>query len=63
MQYTYGDIPDNIYVKPFLLLFSFLWRVFREYEWGGRNKYETMDNEEIHKFFETILSESINTMK
>jgi len=63
MQYTYGDIPDNIYLKPFLPLLSFLWRVFKRLGWDGVDNYERMGDESIYKFFETRLNESIFTMK
>ncbi|MHA1231199.1 MAG: hypothetical protein ACTSRP_07250 [Candidatus Helarchaeota archaeon] len=63
IQYTYGDIPDNIYLKPFLPLLSFLWRVFKKLGWDGVDNYDRMGNESIFKFFETRLNESIFTVR
>ena len=64
MKYTYGDISDDIYLKPFLPLLSFLWRVYKKLGWeSGIDNYERMGNEGIFKFFETRLNESILTVK
>ncbi|MHA1230860.1 MAG: hypothetical protein ACTSPQ_09450 [Candidatus Helarchaeota archaeon] len=63
MQYTYGDIPDNMYIKPYLPLLSFLWRIFRKYGWEGVDNYDRVGIEGVYQFFKTRLDESIMTMK
>lgn len=64
MVYTYGEIPDDLYLKPFLPLLSFLWRVYKELGWEeGVDNYKRMGDEAIFDFFETRLNESIYTCK
>lgn len=63
MQHTIGELSDDIYLKPFLPLLSFLWRVYKEQGWEGVDNYEEMGDEGIYKFFETRLNESIYTTK
>ncbi|MHA1785030.1 MAG: hypothetical protein ACTSVE_07505, partial [Candidatus Helarchaeota archaeon] len=48
---------------PYLPLFSFLWRVYKELGWEGVDNYEAMGEESIFSFWETRLNESINTSK
>ncbi len=63
MVHTYGEMPDDLYLKPFLPLLSFLWRVYKELGWDGVDNYEAMGDEAIFDFFETRLNESIYTVK
>ncbi len=61
-KFTYGDLKDDIYLKPFLPLLPFLWKVYEELGWEeGVDNYERMGSESIFKFFETRLNESIQT--
>jgi hypothetical protein len=62
-MFTYGEIPDTIYLKPFLPMLSFLWRVYKKLGWEGVDNYDEMGDEGIFKFFETRLNESISTVK
>jgi hypothetical protein len=62
-MHTYGEMPDSLYLKPFLPLLSFLWRVYKEQGWKGVDNYEKMGNRAIYDFFETRLNESIYTVK
>jgi hypothetical protein len=64
MVYTYGDLSDDLYLKPFLPLLSFLWRVYKELGWErGVDNYERMGDEGIFEYFQTRLNESIYTVK
>ena len=64
MVYMYGDIPEELQIKPYLPLFSFLWKVYKELGWDdGLDNYEAMGAESIYAFFETRLNESILTAK
>jgi len=64
MVYTYGDLPDDLYLKPFLPLLSFLWKVYKELGWeDGVDNYDRMGDESIFEFFNTRLNESIYTVK
>lgn len=63
MVHTYGEMPDDLYLKPFLPLLSFLWRVYKKNGWEGVDNYEAMGDEAIFDFFETRLNESIYTVK
>ena len=63
MVHTYGEMPDDLYLKPFLPLLSFLWRVYKKLGWVGVDNYEAMGDEAIFDFFETRLNESIHTVK
>ncbi|MFX1297624.1 MAG: hypothetical protein ACFFD2_22595 [Promethearchaeota archaeon] len=63
MVHTYGEMPDDLYLKPFLPLLSFLWRVYKKRGWEGVDNYEAMGDEGIFSFFETRLNESIYTVK
>ncbi|MFX0138643.1 MAG: hypothetical protein ACFFDN_33685, partial [Candidatus Hodarchaeota archaeon] len=63
MVHTYGEMPDDLYLKPFLPLLSFLWRVYKELGWDGVDNYDRMGDEGIYDFFETRLNESIYTCK
>ncbi len=64
MVFTYGELSDDLNIKPYLPLFSFLWKVYKELGWeDGLDNYEAMGAESIYKFFETRLNESILTAK
>lgn len=63
MVHTYGEMSDDLYLKPFLPLLSFLWRVYKKLGWEGVDNYEAMGDEGIFDFFETRLNESIYTVK
>ncbi|HUX98903.1 MAG TPA: hypothetical protein VMV49_05075 [Candidatus Deferrimicrobium sp.] len=63
MVHTYGEMPDDLYLKPFLPLLSFLWRVYKKLGWQGVDNYEAMGDKAIFDFFETRLNESIYTVK
>ncbi len=63
MVHTYGEMPDDLYLKPFLPLLSFLWRVYKKLGWDGVDNYERIGDEGIYDFFETRLNESIYTCK
>jgi hypothetical protein len=63
MVHTYGEMPDDLYLKPFLPLLSFLWRVYKKLGWEGVDNYEAMGDKAIFDFFETRLNESIYTVK
>lgn len=63
MVHTYGEMPDDLYLKPFLPLLSFLWRVYKQLGWKGVDNYDAMGDEAIFDFFETRLNESIQTVK
>ncbi|MHC1592255.1 MAG: hypothetical protein ACXQS8_09225 [Candidatus Helarchaeales archaeon] len=59
--HTIGEMPDDIYLKPFLPILSFLWRVYKVHGWEGVDNYEAMGDEGIFDFFETRLNEGIYT--
>ena len=62
MVHTYAELSDDLYLKPYLPLLSFLWRVYKELGWEeGVDNYDRMGEESIFKFFETRLNESIQT--
>lgn len=63
LVHTYGEMPDDLYLKPFLPLLSFLWRVYKKLGWEGVDNYDAMGNDAIFEFFETRLNESIYTVK
>ncbi|MHA1380781.1 MAG: hypothetical protein ACTSRG_20635 [Candidatus Helarchaeota archaeon] len=64
MVYTYGDLADDLYLKPFLPLLSFLWKVYKELGWeNGVDNYDRMGSDGIFDFFQTRLDESIHTVK
>ncbi|MHC1590837.1 MAG: hypothetical protein ACXQS8_02025 [Candidatus Helarchaeales archaeon] len=63
MVHTYEEISDDLFVKPYLPLFSFLWRSFRELGWDAIDNYDLFGDEGIYSFFETRLNESIQTVK
>ncbi|NVM54957.1 MAG: hypothetical protein HWN66_14730 [Candidatus Helarchaeota archaeon] len=63
MVHTYGEMPDDLYLKPYLPMLSFLWRVYKKLGWEGVDNYEAMGDEGIFGFFETRLNESIHTVK
>ncbi len=63
MVHTYGEMPDDLFVKPYLPLFSFLWRVYEQLGWEGVDNYDVMGDDAIFAFFETRLNESIYTVK
>lgn len=62
-MHTWGEMPDDLYIKPFLPLLSFLWRVYKELGWEGVDNYEAMTDEGIFDFFETRLNEGIYTAR
>ncbi|MHA1143338.1 MAG: hypothetical protein ACTSRW_01235 [Candidatus Helarchaeota archaeon] len=62
-QHTVGEMPDDLYIKPFLPILSFLWRVYKEYGWEGVNNYEAMGDEGIFDFWQNRLNEGIYTAK
>ncbi|NHI92249.1 MAG: hypothetical protein EAX96_07075 [Candidatus Lokiarchaeota archaeon] len=61
MVHLYGEMSDDLYLKPFLPMLSILWKVYKELGWEGVDNYEAMGTESIYKFFETRLNESIFT--
>lgn len=63
MVHTYGEMPDDLYLKPFLPILSFLWRVYKEHGWEGVDNYEAMGDEGIFDFWERRLNEGIYTAR
>ncbi|NVM52135.1 MAG: hypothetical protein HWN66_00440 [Candidatus Helarchaeota archaeon] len=63
MVHTYGELSDDLYVKPYLPVLSFFWRVFKQLGWEGVDTYEAIGSDGLFSFFETRLNESISTFK
>ncbi|MHA1300470.1 MAG: hypothetical protein ACTSO9_13710 [Candidatus Helarchaeota archaeon] len=61
MVYTYGDIPEDISIKPYLPLLHNMWHLYREFGFERFSKFQKDSQDTCYDFFETRLNESIQT--
>ncbi|MFX0134519.1 MAG: hypothetical protein ACFFDN_12840 [Candidatus Hodarchaeota archaeon] len=62
-KYTYGDIPEEISIKPYFPLIHNMWELFKEFGFERFSKFSKDSQDTCYDFFETRFNESIRTSK
>jgi len=62
-MHEYGEIPNDVRIRPYLPLMPNMWRIFQKLGWERTTDYIQECEEIAYLFFEGRLNESINTSR